>query len=132
VHEQELKDGWAAFLSRYRWDYFLTVTFKSPRLPNHAQSTLLQIGRVIESRTAGRYFLGSELHVSRMLHVHGLLQAPHITDTSATRAVANRLWRSFREQFGRSQVRPVRSVEAVRDYCTKYCTKELTEWHMRL
>lgn len=130
--EDPLKKAWREFLSRWRWDWFLTITFRQPRLPHHASSSLREIGRTIERETDGRYFLGTELHVNRTMHVHGLLQAPGASDGPASKLVASNIWLAFYDRYGRSQVRRVRSREAVSDYCTKYVTKELTEWHIRI
>jgi len=131
----EVQDGFSEFLQRWRWDYFLTVSFRTPRQPFHALSTLQQVARVIKKRSNGRFFIGTELHLNRTLHVHGLYQSPTTPDgptwVSGT-VMAQYLWQDFFGLFGRSQVRKVRSREAVSSYCSKYVTKELTEWEFRL
>jgi len=129
---QTTKEAWGEYLDRYRWDYFITVTFRFPRQPHHADSTIREVGKVIEEHTNGRYFLGTELHVNRTLHVHGLLQAPHGADDPTARMVADTIWRVFLRRFGRSQVRRVQLNEAVSAYVSKYVVKGFTSWDMRL
>ena len=125
----ELKDAWSEFLDRYVWDAFVTVTYRDARHAHHAQSSLREIGKVIRRHTQRHYFLGGELHVSRALHVHGLLQLP-ARDPAAKRAQATDLWRELFDRFGRSQVSAVQANEAVSIYVSKYCVKDLQEWVM--
>jgi len=127
----EVRDGFAEFLQRWRWDYFITVSFRTPRQPFHALSTVSEVARVIKARSDGRFFLGTELHLNRTLHVHGLFQSTAVSNV-ARGVTAQYLWQDFFEAFGRSQVRKVRSREAVSNYCSKYVTKELTEWEFHL
>ena len=123
---KEVRDAFGEWLGTFAWDYFITVTFSSPRHPHHALSTLQGVGKVIRRHSAGGLFLGSELHINRTLHVHGLLQ----TVGRANAFVEYALWSSLFNAFGRSEVRPVLSREAVSNYVSKYVTKELTEWVM--
>ena len=127
----EVQDGWATFLNRYTWKYFLTVTFKEPRQPHTADRTLRAIAGVIRTRSDGRFFLGTELHLNRTLHVHGLF-SPKATAADVSARVAHEVWRDLYDSFGRSQVRKVRESEAVSNYVSKYVTKELTEWFMSI
>ena len=124
----ELRDAWSGWLQKFRWDYFLTITFRTPRQANHALSSINQAGKIIRRHTRGRFFLGTELHISRALHMHGLLQSPG----EPTKSVADALWRDFYKTFGRSQVHKVQSNESVARYVTKYVTKELTEWDISI
>jgi len=126
MQNQEVRDAFGLWLATFPWAYFLTVTFREPRHPYHAISTLRQIGKTIKRATDGDYFLGTEVHVSRTLHVHGLLSAPH----GPSESVPRELWRTLFKEYGRSQVHRVRSREAVSTYVSKYVTKEMTEWDM--
>jgi len=127
--ETSLKEAWSEFLDRYNWDAFVTVTYREPRLPHHADSSLREIGKVIRRHTHRHYFLGGELHVNRSLHVHGLLQLP-ARDPAWKRAQGSSLWKELFERFGRSQVSPVQANEAVSTYVSKYCVKDLNSWVM--
>jgi len=124
-----LKEGWSEFLDRYVWDGFVTVTFREPRLPHHADSTLNEVAKVLRRHTNRHFFLGGELHVNRTLHVHGLLQLP-ARDPAVKRIQGTDLWRELFERFGRSQVSAVQANEAVSIYVSKYCVKDLNSWLM--
>jgi len=124
--KKEVRDAFGTWLATFYWDYFITVTFRSPRHPHHAISTVNQIGKVIRRHSAGRLFLGTELHINRTLHVHGLLQAAGRPNAFMEYAI----WSSLFDSFGRSEVRRVQSREAVSNYVSKYVTKGLTEWNM--
>ena len=124
--KQEVRDAFAVWLSGFRWHYFLTVTFREPRQPHHALSTVRQVGAVVRGHSKGRLFLGTELHINRTLHVHGLLTS----SVGSNAFLEYALWSSLFKAFGRSEVREVRSREAVSSYVSKYVTKGLTEWDM--
>jgi len=124
--KQEVRDAFGNWLATFPWDYFLTVTFQSPRQPHHAISTVRQVGKVIRRHSDGRLFLGTELHINRTLHVHGLLA----TVKRPNLFLQQSLWSSLFNTFGRSEVRLVQSREAVSAYVSKYVTKGLTEWDM--
>lgn len=123
--QKELRHEWAEWLTRTcaNWDNFLTITFRSPRMPHNAISTLNGIEKVLRAAGAVRGFIGTEMHSSRMLHVHGI--TAHRTSDSLQRRL---LWRILFERYGRSQVVEVHSPGDVAKYVTKYCTKELTEY----
>jgi len=111
------------------WDAFVTVTYREPRQPHHADSSLNEIAKLIRRHTHRHVFLGGELHVNRSLHVHGLLQLPN-KGAAYQRVDARNLWKELYERFGRSQVSPVQSNEAVSTYVSKYCVKDLKSWVM--
>jgi len=124
--ESEVRDAFGEWLQTFNWEYFITITFREPRLPHHALSTVREAGKLIRRHASGLLFLGTELHDSRTLHMHGLLE----TGGRPNEFLASVLWRQLFERFGRSQVRPVQSREAVSNYVSKYVTKRLTEWDM--
>jgi len=123
---KEVRDAFGDWLSTFPWDYFITVTFRFPRQPHTAISTVRQVARVIRRSNTGRLFLGTELHINRTLHLHGLLEARG----GPTRFSRWQLWADLYERFGRSEVREVQSREAVSLYVSKYVVKGLTEWDM--
>jgi len=121
---KEVRDAFGDFLSTFNWDYFITVTFRVPRQPHHALGTVREVGKVIRRSNTGRLFLGTELHVNRTLHLHGLLEAHGRPNGFLKR----QLWADLFDRFGRSQVLDVQSREAVSSYVSKYVVKGLTEW----
>jgi len=124
--QKEVRDAFGAWLGLFPWTYFITITFREPRQPHHALSTVRQCGNVVRRHSKGRLFLGTELHVLRTLHVHGLLDAPY----GANDFLEHAIWDSLFRAFGRSEVCQVQSREAVSNYVSKYVTKRLTEWDM--
>lgn len=123
--QKELRHEWAEWLTRTcsAWDNFITITFRNPRMPHNAISTLNGIEKVLRSAGAVRGFIGTEMHQSRMLHIHGI--TAHHTADSLQRTL---LWRTLFHRYGRSQVTAIASREDVAKYVTKYCTKDLTEY----
>ena len=134
----DAKLEWQAAMAGFLKDYFplgpglnrphfLTVTFRTPREAHHAGSTLLQVSKVL--RRVGGYsrgFLGTELHASRALHLHGLV-GDRRSWVTANPTVVNG---ALRAAFGISEVRAVRQISAVTNYCTKYVTKDLTDYYI--
>jgi len=123
--QKELRDEWSSWLTQTcaNWDNFLTITFRSARMPHHALSTLNGIEKVLRNAGAVRGFLGTELHSSRMLHVHGITAHREAGDDQRYY-----LWQTLFRRYGRSQVVAIRSTGDVAEYVTKYCTKALTEY----
>lgn len=122
---QAFRTALPEWLQTFNWDLFITITFATPRPPHNAITTLGGIARVIRRYSGGLLFLGTELHVNRTMHVHGLLEC-HLW--SNKHVLSGLLWREFFNRYGRSDVSEVQSREAVTDYVSKYVTKALTEW----
>jgi len=121
----ELRTALATWLETFNWDLFITITFADPRPPHNALTTIRGIRNVIRRYSGGLLFLGTELHINRTLHVHGLLECRLWSDKHV---LSGLLWREFFNRYGRSDVSEVQSGAAVADYVSKYVTKDLTEW----
>lgn len=121
--DSPLQDAWVELLSRRKWDAFLTITFRTPRHPWHAISTLNGIQKSLEKFGCRAGFLGTEQHVSRLLHVHGVV-GQYINNSKAHTLMFHML----KNKYGRSKVSPMTEVGGVLGYVTKYCTKGLTEY----
>ena len=132
MNNAAVKQAFAEWLNLWRWDYFATITFRDPRQPHHALSTVREVSKSIDRIHFPRWFLGTELHKSRTLHVHGLLQSDNMATGLQRTIAAGLLWEKCFKRFGRATVRPVQSREAVTSYVVKYVVKELTEWDMQL
>ena len=134
-----LKDSLASWLQTFNWDYFITVTFRYPVPPYRGMHVLNDLyralSRVIPS-PLGRLFLGTEQHVLKNLHVHGLWSSfwrtgPGAEDPPLISAVMiQEMWKICFKRFGRTAISPVKNKEAVAKYCTKYVTKRLTEYNI--
>lgn len=120
--DHDLREELGAWLATLEWSYFLTVTCAIPRKPHQSLSLLTSIKRNLQPFLPSLVFLGTEQHLSSLLHVHGLYRHGLIA------VPARVIWQSLFKQFGRSKVEVVRSQEAVSRYCTKYVVKELTDY----
>lgn len=106
--------------------HFLTVTYRNSRVLRSDGGDLTRVLQSIRrDRLFGRVFLVGEAHQTGDLHVHGVLRGPA---GASGDAAAQSLWERCREQFGRSQVRRVRSSASVSAYCTKYVLKQMAAY----
>jgi len=124
----ELREAWAGFLGKLGpWDAFATITFREARMPWHALSTVNQARKLLTRVGACNGFLGTELHKSRALHLHGVLRwDPHMETVIS---LPSRAWRACYDSFGRTKIDgSLTSAEAVNMYVSKYVTKEMGEW----
>jgi len=117
-----LRKELAEWLESYKWDYFLTVTFREPRAPHLALNTLNSVQKVLRRFGPKLLFLGTEQHVSSLLHVHGLIADGLIALPSQL------VWKALFERFGRSKVDKVLDNGKVSRYVSKYVAKDLGEW----
>ena len=125
-HGRPFREAWGTWLDGFEWDLWLTVTFRTPRQPHHAMSTLTQCRKVVRRVSQGGHlFLGVEPHKSALIHLHGLVQVP---DWTSKRKASNLLWLRLFETFGRSQVPAVRGNKGASFYVSKYVTKEFGEF----
>ena len=126
--DTEVRDAFGVWLQRWPWSHFYTVTFRWARQPHTAESTITEVTNVLRGPLGLRnFFLGTELHLNRTVHVHGLLD---IRGRHSAFVVADIFDESLR-RWGRSEVSPVQSREAVATYVSKYVTKRLTAWWLQ-
>ena len=116
-----IRRDYAGWLMEYNWDYFLTVTYRSPRRePYYA---LKHVWHELEEHSVGRAFLGVEPHQSGDLHIHGIVAGaapgwrPEID-------LPWNIWSGLFHRFGRAKVAACNSHEAVTAYCAKYLLKQ--------
>ena len=121
INNTTVRDAYADFIQSYHWDYFATVTFKSPRKePYYA---IKNVWRECQKVGAARGFLVAEPHESGDLHIHGLL-ATAAKGALPSLALPWDVEGSMRKRFGISRVEACNSAEAVSSYCAKYVTKQ--------
>lgn len=119
------------WLSLFPWTFFITVTFRWWARPEQAQPHFEYVRSALARYRPEHLFLGSELHKKGDLHIHGLYaegQGAYVAGFGAPRDID--IWSTLFKRFGRSKVEPVRSIEAVAAYCTKYVTKDLTDYNI--
>lgn len=136
----ELAARWADLLSAYRWDWFVTLTFRPPPRPRVPErwtfSTRLGPGEegiakawrwwireqereIGATRDVAHWARADEPHKSGAMHCHALVGWPR----EPSRWGAMQLWARDR---GWARVEPPDADEAVRRYCAKYCSKNGT------
>lgn len=119
------REQYAAWLKKYHWDYFMTVTFRSPR--KDPLPTLKHVWHELEDHNVKRAFLGVEPHQSGDLHIHGLLAGAYGSGSTSWRPGIDlpwTIWEGLHKRFGRSKVEACDSNEAVTAYCSKYILKQ--------
>ncbi len=125
----EITEAYSAYLQSLPWDYFATVTFRTPRKDS------IRAGNVVWKELAyqdvERAFLAVEPHESGDLHIHGLLKMPDnvfmrsdYTKADLRNGRAYDLWRTVFHKFGRSKVEVINDSHAVAEYCSKYVVKQ--------
>lgn len=133
------REATAEYLQTLPWDYFYTITNRSQRKDD--LPFMKYVYNEFKSNGVCRAFVAVEPHESCSgLHSHGLLYSAflHGLGTSANsyrdgelvayedkvdpKVLANLLWSSVFERFGRSKVEVIKSNEAVTRYCAKYIT----------
>jgi len=120
---QGLKTAYGDWLATLPWDFFLTITFREPVPMRRQESVTHAVGQTIKSRyeTVDNLALFAEPHLSRNLHLHGLV---HLGAAEAIISRARRDMQSYlSDKFGRSQAAFPRGRDAVSKYVAKYCVK---------
>lgn len=125
----EVKEQYAEWLQGYRWDDFLTVTFRQSRKePYYA---LRHVGNALRnSHNVARAFLVAEPHQSGDLHIHGIIAGSEVQGRGFYGVEGNNMdtptgiWGDMFRRFGRSKVEPCKNHEAVSMYCSKYILKQ--------
>lgn len=114
------------------WEYFVTLTLSADKRDrgdlSAFRSALSQYIRDLRKRRGYdiKYLLIPELHSDGSAwHMHGLLSG---LPESALRRNANGFyeWGGYADRFGFMSLSPVRSLERVAAYVTKYITKDLS------
>lgn len=116
----------ADYLQAFKWDSFLTVTFRVPR-HDHIY-TLRKVDDFLgRSCGVGRDFLATEpFRTGPELHVHGLVwYSENLYHSQREHEAA---WSKLFRYFGRTEISAVRGPGAVSAYCAKYVTKGDNEY----
>jgi len=123
------REAYARYLQGLDWDFFFTVTFRN-RFRDSIKAHEI-VWETIAPHSA-RAFLATERHRRPNLncHVHGLVKVHRYggTESGQLCATPTDLWRHLYGNHGRSRVEPVRSIEDVSAYCSKYVVKRLSDY----
>lgn len=127
LKRQELQTEWIAFLSRFGFDAWFTVTYKTP-----AASSILAIDRTQrvlrkafkQIKTPLDAFIVSEQHRDGTYHSHGMLKLGALS-AEMERQLLRYLWDcTFHDSVcGRNSFSIIRESDAVRRYVSKYLVK---------
>ena len=126
---EELVDAFAEWLSRWEWDYWVTLTHRFPQSEFTSRKVVESWLRAMSegTRTLNSWPISAALfqerHKSGLPHWHGLLRLPkHLV--SATGA-----WGSWfgLKNGGRAKVESYDSGRGASFYLAKYCLKDLGE-----
>lgn len=114
-----LREGWVAFLNQYNWDWFTTLTFRSPPTTYTANNRLRRWLNTIqreEKRNIG-YYKGMEFTRSGVPHFHLLMG-----NLDGVRR--DKYWGLWFRENGRGRILPYDSKLGAGYYLTKYVVKD--------
>lgn len=118
MHDEALHQGYADFLQSFPWDYYSTVSFRTPRKDAARAAQVVWEG--MSALGASRAFLAVETgRATGRIHVHALSRHT----SSDLRPTTFRQWRYHFKRHGRSTVEVARDPGVVASYCAKYVTK---------
>ncbi|GAI10042.1 unnamed protein product [marine sediment metagenome] len=126
VRDTATREAYATWLESLHWDYFVTVTFRRPRVDGIRAND--RVWSTLEACHVKRAFLATErFKWSRELHVHGLLS--NYDGTWYPRmALPWDMWERCFKVYGRTTVEAINGPAAVTRYCSKYVVKGLSEY----
>jgi len=124
--QNQLAEAWGGFLSRYRWDWFLTLTFREPVVSFRAHRLFSYFARDIEKAVEIpiAWFRGDELGWrGGRLHFHSLmLNVAHLRRLS---------WMDqWERRAGFARILPFDRQKGAAFYCAKYVTKQFGDWEI--
>ena len=114
-----LREAWVVFLNRYNWDWFATLTFRSPPTTYTANNRLRRWIKAIqkqERRKVG-YYKGMEFTKLGVPHFHLLMG-----NLDGVRR--DKYWKLWFSQNGRARILPYNSGLGASYYLTKYVVKD--------
>lgn len=129
VNCQAVKDAWIIFLSRYRWDWFCSFTFRGEILhPERAGKTFMVLVCKINRALYGsrwhkheksiRWIRAIEMQKRGVLHYHALIAGERLSELRRLTFMDK-----WDELAGYARIEPLRSSQAVYSYISKYVTK---------
>jgi len=126
-YKKMLADEYAQWLGKFKnWKTFITLTFRDETSPEVAKSKFSYLIQVLNRDAFGKhyvrkvghsyfsYILGMEWQRRGVVHFHGLADKPINFD------LVHRYWNAV---AGFAKLTPVKSIDDVVGYCSKYCVK---------
>jgi hypothetical protein len=123
---KELSHAWGVFLSRFPWDWFVTLTFRAQQPSFRAYHLFRRFANDLQraSRFRVAWFMVFEYgHRTGRLHIHALmLNVAHLGRLS---------WmEEWNQRAGYARILPFNRDEGAAFYCAKYVTKSGSEWEI--
>lgn len=130
-YKYRVHDGWAEFIGRYHWEWFVTLTFTDDIHPEAALKSMhvwkSKLNREVfghrwnEKKPYGVYWVVAIEYQKRgVLHLHLL-----ISGVGNTRRLSYMdIWAEMGNKNGWARIEPVDKNDAVSMYLTKYVTKD--------
>lgn len=119
------REAYSQWLQSLDWDYFLTVTFRKPRVDGIRANDV--VWDCIWNMNIERAFLTAEsFKSSKEVHVHGLI-AGHPGMPYQT-WLPWAMWERLYKIHGRSRVEGIGNPGQVANYCSKYVVKGLANY----
>lgn len=124
--DRQLAEAWGQFLSRYSWDWFLTLTFRDPVPSFRAHRLFLRFARQIEEAAERpiAWFRGDEIGPrGGRLHLHALmLNVAHLRRL---------FWMDeWNRLAGYARILPFDPTLGAAYYCAKYVRKQFGDWDL--
>ena len=129
VNCQAVQEAWIILLSRYRWDWFCSFTFRGEIVhPERAGKTFMVLVSKINRSLFGsrwhrrkegiRWVRAMETQKRGVLHYHALIAGQGLQDLRRLTFMDE-----WDELAGYARIEPLRSSQAVYSYVSKYCVK---------
>jgi hypothetical protein len=124
--QAELATAWGEFLSRFHWDWFLTLTFAEPARSFRAHRLFERFAGDVEeaARQQIGWFRADEYGPEGgRLHIHALMLN--------TRDLMRMHWlQEWNRRAGWARILPFDATRGAAFYCAKYVTKEFGDWEL--
>lgn len=135
----KLREAWITLLSRYHWDLFGTLTFRDETHPESAYKRFRLFVSMLNRKLYGprwakhqkglSYCVAVERQQRGVLHFHVLLADPELTNLlkgswfKLDGRWANELNEMWNELAGFARIEPIKQLELVQRYVSKYVIK---------
>lgn len=118
---EKIQRLFALWLEKFSWNLWGTFTFRWSASVDSAMRCFKDFWQKIHN--CNGYFVACEWFswMPQGVHLHALLdvEIPYVKE----------LWRRWFDRYGRNRIEFLwNDTEGVRQYCSKYITKDLTEW----
>lgn len=130
-NRRNVQKAYSEFLAKFYWQWFCTLTFKTPPHPEAARKAFNHWINILNRKIYGcrakkrgdsiYWALALEYHKSDVIHFHALLGDEVNLNTRFSRKDAHAIWYKL---FGINRIDPIDDrIKAVTNYVSKYVVK---------